>query len=216
MNFRKMLAVMAVCAVIISAGFILPSCRSNGAEQESDTDAPGIEPMNFADTDLSEYIILGEYKGLTVISDGDAAERSDALWQRVVSGVTVKKYPEQQVDYYFSQSVKKYQYYARISDNTYEYVLEHYGMTEEKMLEEARKMVLEDMVFYAIARAENIELTDSEKTANFDRYVEKYVESYGYPETYVRSYMSEYIYETMLFDKTMEALLSWNTVTGTG
>ena len=64
--------------------------------------------------------------------------------------------------------------------------------------------------YAALVKAEGISLSDDEKKNNFDRYVEKFVNDYGYGEEYVRENMSEQIYQTMLFDKTLERLITLN------
>ena len=56
------------------------------------------------------------------------------------------------------------------------------------------------------------ELTDEEKQEFFQKYVDKFKTLYGHDEKYIREYMTEQIYDTMLFDKTMEYLLLNNTV----
>ena len=66
-------------------------------------------------------------------------------------------------------------------------------------------------VLHALIKAENITLTDADKQNNFERYVVKFVDDYGYGEEYVRENMSEQIYDTMLFDKTVERLITLNT-----
>ncbi|MBQ7383301.1 MAG: hypothetical protein IJV72_00730, partial [Clostridia bacterium] len=81
---------------------------------------------------------------------------------------------------------------------------------EEDMIAEARELTRDDLVFAAVVKAENISLSDADKQNNFDKYVEKFVNSYGYGEEYVRENMSEQIYETMLFDKMLEKLITLN------
>ena len=75
------------------------------------------------------------------------------------------------------------------------------------MQAEAKRLVKKDLIFEAIRRREDITLTEEEKSKFFDKYVEKYAESYGYSEDYVREELSELVYESMLYDKTVEFLI---------
>jgi hypothetical protein len=104
---------------------------------------------------------------------------------------------------------------AKAGGQTYEELLSSLGVTEEMMLEESKKLTAEDLVFYALVKAEKIELTQADKDSNFDKYVALFV-SEGYTETYVRENLREQIYETMLYDKTLELLISFTEFTEIG
>ena len=204
----KKIALMLALLLMLSAAFF--SCKKDdgGTDNTSETEIK-LEPMNFFEMDISEYITLGEYSGLD-ISYGEGQSRGDAVWARVLEGAEIKKYPEHQVNYYFQQSKAKYKYIARNGNDTYENILAGLGVTEEDMMAEARELTRSDLVFAALVEAENIALSESEKENNFDKYVEKFVEDYGYGEEYARENMSEQIYESMLFDKMLERLIALN------
>lgn len=204
---RKIALILALL-LLLSAAFV--SCKKdNGdADNTSETDIK-LEPMNFFEMDISEYVALGEYSGLD-ISCGEGQSRGDAVWARVLEGAEIKKYPEHQVDYYFQQSKAKYEYLAKNGNDTYENMLAGLGVTEEDMMAEARELTRSDLVFAALVEAEDIALSEADKENNFDKYVEKFVGDYGYGEEYARENMSEQIYETMLFDKMLERLISIN------
>lgn len=204
---RKIALILALL-LLLSAAFV--SCKKdNGdADNTSETDIK-LEPMNFFEMDISEYVALGEYSGLD-IRCGEGQSRGDAVWARVLEGAEIKKYPEHQVDYYFQQSKAKYEYLAKNGNDTYENILAGLGVTEEDMMAEARELTRSDLVFAALVEAEDIALSEADKENNFDKYVEKFVGDYGYGEEYARENMSEQIYETMLFDKMLERLISLN------
>ncbi|MBO5415889.1 MAG: hypothetical protein J6A83_04595 [Clostridia bacterium] len=209
----KKIALMLALLLLLSAAFV--SCkRDNGDADNTANTEIKLEPMNFFEIDISEYVALGEYSGLDINCE-DGQSRGDAVWAKVVDGSEIKKYPEHQVNYYFEQARTKYEYLARQGNDTYENILAGLGVTEEDMIAEARELTRDDLVFAAVVKAENISLSDADKNNNFDKYVEKFVDSYGYGEEYVRENMSEQIYETMLFDKMLEKLITLNNFAST-
>ena len=205
---KAILFLLAAFIILCSA----VSCAKPQDKTESTTDGGSrAEPMDLSSLDLSAYVELGEYRGLEIEYTPDGASKGDAVWQKVVEGSTVKDYPKGQLDYYFEQSKARYEYLAKEGNESYENILEALGVTEETMLDEARALVREDLVFYALLKAENVVLSDSDKENHFERYVKKFVDDYGYTEAYVRGEMEEHIYQTMLFDKLLEKLVTLNT-----
>ena len=172
----------------------------------------GAQRAEMSELELSEYVTLGDYSGLRIVCKSES-ERGDAVWDKVVASSKVKKYPEEQVSYYFSQAKAKYEYLAKNGNDTYENILAGLGITEEQMLDEARALVKEDLCFYALIKAESISLSEEDKSRNFDKYVTKFTEAYGYSESYARDKMKEQIYESMLFDKMLEKLIILNEFT---
>lgn len=189
-----------------------PSCKKEEEGESETTYAPSedIEPMDISSLEISEYVKLGQYGGLEISYSPSEETRGEAVWKRVAEKSEILKYPEQQVKYYFNQLKAKYEYIAKNRNDTYANILLMLETDEEEMMAEAKSLTADDLVFYALLDAENIELTDTDKENNFDRYVSKFVTDYGYGEEYVRSNMSDEIYETMLYDKTLEKLISLN------
>jgi FKBP-type peptidyl-prolyl cis-trans isomerase (trigger factor) len=101
-------------------------------------------------------------------------------------------------------------YLVNGNEEDYELLLKNRGTDEAKLREEAREMVKKDLVYYYIVRNENITVTDAEKAELFEKYVEKYVTAYGYNRDYVVGNMTGIIYDSMLYDKTMEFLINNN------
>ena len=188
----------------------LSSCAPNPpvTEQGGDTDVVD-EPMDLAALELSEYVELGNYKSMTVRYDPEKTSRGDAAWAELVSISKIKEYPEEQVAYYLYQKRTAYEHMAKAGGVTYEELIESLGLTEETILSESRDLTAQDLVLAALIKAESVELTEEDKSAHFEKYVELFVSEYGYTEDYVRKYLEEEIYETMLYDKTLEKLISF-------
>ena len=198
-------ALLTLLAVLICSSLI--SCKKED-EKESDISAEKINISAMTDQELASYVLLGGYKGLAI--ELGARAKDVAVWDEIASRAEVKNLPEQQVNYYFEQSKAQYKYYAQTAGISYEQMLAELGTTEEKMTLEARQLALGDILFELVRRAEDIELTESEKAEHFDRYVEKYVEDYGYSAEYVSQNLGDLIYESMLYDKVTEFLISSN------
>lgn len=206
----KKVAILLV--IIMALPVFLLSCNKekNGGAQITGGADLDVEPMDFATVDISRYVSLGEYKGMKISLASNQVKKGETVWQRVVENATVKEYPEQQLEYYMAQSRARYEYLAKSRNDTYENILSLLGVTEETMLNEARALVKDDIVLFAVLKAENISLSEDDKKNNFDKYVKKFVYDYGYGEDYVREKMTEQIYDTMLFDKMLERLILIN------
>lgn len=206
---------IALLVVIMALLLVFSACEDTDDKGSDSASTEKIaDRIDISALDLSLYINLGEYKGIEItLAEGDS--RGDAVWSLVLNNSQVIQYPEQQVKYYFERSKASYEYLAKKGNDTYEHVISELGITEEQMLDEARELVKADLVLHALIKAESIELTEDDKQNNFERYVQKFVKDYGYSEEYVRENMAEQIYDTMLFDKTVEKLMTLNTFVDT-
>ena len=189
-NIHTRIAALLLCLAISLFAF---SCT--GEKQEKDAEPMDLQAMSVQE--LGRYAALGKYTGIKIKAIDQS--KGEAVWRAVKNRATVAEYPEQQVNYYISQLEAQYKYYA-----------EEAGATEESVRAEAQEMAIDDIIFELVRRAENITLTEEEKESLFDKYVEKYVEDYGYSKSYVKKNMSELIYESMLYDKTTEFLITNN------
>lgn len=171
-----------------------------------------LQPVKVSDMslgELSECVSLGEYKGLEIKLNGSSRE-SAILWH-IEANTSIKYYPAGAVDYYVDQLKKQYKYYADQADMRYEAMLDELGQDNITMQAEARKMVKRDIILAMIQKREEISISDAEKTAYFDKYIKKYAERYNYEEDYVREELVELVYDSMLYDKTVEFLIINNT-----
>ena len=167
--------------------------------------------IRYDDARLSEYIAPFAYEGLRVELSSAEALKSEAVWELILSQVEILSYPEDAVTYYAEQIRGTYRYYAKENDWSYERTLEFFGRSEESILSEAREMVRGDLAYRYIVKDAGISLTEADKSAQLDRYVAKFAADYGYTEDYVREEMLELVYDSMLYDKTMEHLIVKNT-----
>lgn len=183
------------------------SCRKNTDSNDNSLQAD----LDYSDINPMEYIENTTYIGLTVTLDSTDQSREDALWGAILENTNITSYPEEKVEYYFQQEKAYYMYLVKNDEKDYQALLSLRGVSEEEMREDARRMVAKDLIYRFVVDAENIALTEDEKTQLFDRYAEKYVADYGYTKGYVTENMSDMVYQTMLYDKTMEYLILKNT-----
>ena len=206
---KKIKAIAFLILLCVLTCSVLVSCK-NEAEEQSDNGAEKMNIRAMGDDELCSYVTLGEYKGLSI--ELGARAKDTAVWDEIAERAQVKTLPEQQVNYYFAQAKAQYEYYAQTADISYEEMLAELGTNEEKMLSDAQELALGDILFELVRRAEGIELTDSEKLEYFERYAEKYVEDYGYNAEYVKENLEDMIYDSMLYDKVTEFLISNNEI----
>ncbi len=197
--FRALL----LLALVATLATTLLSCQKEKEQTK--------EQVTYDDAKLSEYIAPFVYEGLTVtLSDTDSL-KSETIWTKLLLEAEILAYPEDAVEYYAEQRRDTYRYYAEKNDWSYEQALEFFGVTEEAILTEAREMVKGDLVYRYIVKDADITLSKDEQAAQWNRYVKKFAEDYGYTEDYVEENMQELIYDSMLYDKTMEYLIVNNT-----
>ena len=164
-----------------------------------------IEISSMSLEELEECVTVCDYKGLELLLDTQTKE--DALVTYIYANSNIKKYPTGAVNYYAEQLKSQYRYYADQADMKYEEMLDKLGEDNVTINAEAKRLVKKDLIFELIRKKEAIALTDEEKAQFFDKYVKKYAESYKYSEEYVRDELSELVYDSMLYDKTIEFLI---------
>ena len=203
--FKKFIVFLLIlCSLLTFA-----ACGGSDSSVESD-DTEKIT-LDYSDVDVNAFVKSAVYEGLTVtLADKDASKEA-ALWDIIIASAQTEAVPEDKAMYYFNQTKEYYMYFAGDIDKDYEYVLKHFSTDEEKMMEEARVLVKKDLLYRYIVAAEGISITDDEKNKLFDKYVDKYVNDFGYRREYVLANMTEMIYDSMLYDKTMEHLIANNT-----
>ena len=199
---RILLALLLLSLLLMGA-----ACSENEPEE---TDALELSYEGVKPRDCLSSV---SYLGLTVSYDATKGTRSEALWQAVLDGAVVREYPEGAVAYYVSQIRAEYRYLADREGLTVEELLSLRGMSEETVKEEAAAMVKSDLVFLYIVEDAGIVLSESERIAHYDRYADRYVEKYGFDRAYVDERLRDEVYDSMLFDKTVEYLLLRNEVT---
>ena len=143
-----------------------------------------------------------------------AAETADqsmksSAWMTAVENAQILDYPQEEVDSYVEQMTTYYQQYAETYGMEFADVLESMGMTEDTFSEQAlayaQSMVGDELVLYAIVRAEDLSLSQSE----YDEGVAAYVEMFGAEsqEQLEEYYTVDVLYESLLWDKTLQFLM---------
>lgn len=208
---KKKIKLLSFILAALCLSVALFSCKKNDTEADTDTEAEYGTMPEYSQGAIGAYVKPFEYTGLTVFAK-TGETRSQALWNSILNSVEIIEYPTEQVEYYVSQERAKYRYYARRDGMEYEELLEALGVTEESMYENARALVKDDLALLYIINDAGVTLSDGEVAAHTDKYAERLSEIYGYDAEYIKQNMSEQIYDAMLSDKTMEFLLSKNTV----
>ena len=212
-NLIKIFALLLLCAFCLS---VFAGCKKDdvtvddGTDNGSDNTAP---KLDYSQINIDEYVKNVSYKGLTLAVNGEGASKETAIWEALLGAAVIEKYPESAVEYYFAQTKDYYMFIANNDPEAYKLLLESRNMTEEDLVAEARELVKKDLVYLYIVEKEGIAITEDEKQSLFDKYVAAYVSEYGYSAEYVKANMSELIYDSMLYDKTLEFLILGNTFT---
>ena len=214
---------ISLCSVVLVLSTLLCSAACNEetvpdetsekmTEQVTDTNAEHevFTELNYDGIDISKHVKEVKYKELEITLKKADDSREEALWEAILATANVESYPEDKVEYFFKQTKDAYMYLVNGNEEDYLLLLKNRGTDENKMRDEARELVKKDLIYYYIVQTEKIAVTDKEKTELFDKYVEKYVSAYGYNREYVKDNMTEMIYDSMLYDKTMEFLIKEN------
>ncbi len=219
MKIKKIVIGAVSSALLISSLLCAVSCDDllNGDSQPSDsqttdtqssgTDTEASTEINYNELKATDYVKKLEYKGMKIVLEDEDADKERELWNAIYLTAQIASYPEDKVQYYFEQTKKAYMHAVAYDEEDYKTLLKNRGTSEAIMLEEAREMVKEDLVYRYIVEKEKIVLTDEDKSLNFDKYVKKYAYEFSKSEKYIIAEMSEYIYESMLYDKTVEFLI---------
>ena len=204
-SHRFFIRIIAVLLTTLTFLGCFSSCAQSDEGEAAQTQ------LTYSAEDISSCVSLDAYTDLEIELESEDASKSEAVWTQILARATVTSYPEAQVEYYAEQTRAKYRYYAKQNNMEYERVLEIVGLTDADIVSEAKAMVKGDLVYRYIVEDAAISLSEDERTGLYDKYVDKYVSDYGYNRAYVTSYLSEHVYESMLYDKTMEYLVLNNT-----
>lgn len=134
------------------------------------------------------------------------------VWSTVVENTVVKAYPEKEVKALYDDLINADQAVAMTQGVEFAtYLMDRYGMTEDEFYANAQtraeKQIKEEMVCYAIARAENITISDDEYTKRARQYA---VDSgYDSLEDLEADYDKATISEYILFDMVHEAVIGY-------
>ncbi len=104
------------------------------------------------------------------------------LWQRVVEDSKVLKYPEKEYENYYTEYLDGYTTLAQTYDMTLSELVESMDMTMDTFYreadEETKRYLKEDLIVYAIARAENLTLSEEEYQEAVQNYYQSTASAY--------------------------------------
>lgn len=129
-------------------------------------------------------------------------------WTAIVNGCDVKKYPESAVKK-LGKDLYNYNYTWFVASGYANYGLTpaNLGITEESCNEQARETIKEELCLWAIAKANNITVSDAEYTEKLNALVESVNESLSEgttpytAETYLKTTTRQSIETKVLYDK---------------
>lgn len=139
-------------------------------------------------------------------TEAEAAAHESALatlWSAVFENSTFHKVPAEQTDYYYQQSKAQYEAYAAAYGMTYEAILGAMGLTDESLRTQAEQYAKQDLVFFALVKAEGLTVTDEEYLVGLAKYALNAGAAAAELEAY---YGADYIKESLLWDEMMEML----------
>ncbi len=157
----------------------------------------------------TEYDTLEAYREAHIRPLVEAAEadyenqKIQAMWEQVLALATVIKLPEQQVEYYYQSYRAGVMEYAEMYDYTYEEYLAAVGLTDEGFRASAEGLTKDELVFFAIVKAENYTVSDEDYAEGVVRCAEGQGMTVAELEA---AYDREFIEESILRDKVLLAL----------
>jgi|GEM_PF-782415 FKBP-type peptidyl-prolyl cis-trans isomerase (trigger factor) len=145
------------------------------------------------------------------VKDAEQQKISDA-WAAVMDTVTVKKYPQTEVDAAVTEMTNYYTSLAQQIDSKLtleEYVTNYMDTTMDEFnsnaLSYAQGTVSEQMTLYYIIKKENITISDDEYESGLSDYATKY--SFESPEAFESYYGTDLVRQSMLWDKTIAFII---------
>ena len=117
--------------------------------------------------------------------------------------------PKAMVDYYYSEDVAYYEYYAEYYGITYEEILASAGLDDASLRARAEDNVMKDIAVYSIAKAEGLVVTNS----NYAEHIAAYVEYTGYSEKeLLEMYTKDELREQMSYKRVYDVIESWQNI----
>ncbi len=166
-------------------------------------------------SEISEHKTVEEYKKAMQQKTAEDAvvaadeEREQTVWDIAVKNATVSEYPEKAINYLVEECRGEFKSKADEKEQTFTQFLEENSLTgeefEQYLINRSQKICKEEMVVYAIARAESINVSNKEIKA----LAKKYMETYGYKsasELY-KDYSKEKVKQSILYQKVKDFVL---------
>lgn len=169
------------------------------------------------------YITSGTYKTVKeirqyfkeTIESNIKSHAEEQIWNTIMANATFIEIPQQQFDYMYNMFVEEVEYYVAMyamygMTYTFDQMLQMFGFANTEALKEYTKdYVKNDVIYYAIMQAENIQVTDEEYRAFLDTIIEQTGKT---EEEILATYTEEYIKEQIMYDKTYDLVMTENKV----
>ncbi len=129
---------------------------------------------------------------------------ADLAWEQVVANATVNKYPSDMVELSAKIIRQGYQDMADMSGTTIEDMMAQWDTTEEDFTQMAKEEVDEFLIALAIAKKENITLSDDEYQSALEEDYSYYEDGYGSMEEFEKE-MGDYV----RYEATVSKVTEW-------
>ena len=140
--------------------------------------------------------------------ESQKTEAEQKLLQEVYENATIDGYPEENLQYTIKRAKDYYEWLASMYGMSLDDYLKNYGMTQDEFNEQiqpvAEEALGEEMTLLAIAKEENIEVSDEEYEAGLARYAE--AQGMDDPSKLEEAYGENYIKNSLLQEKVLEFL----------
>ena len=140
--------------------------------------------------------------------ESQKTEAEQKLLQAVYENATIDGYPEENLQYTIKRATDYYEWLASMYGMSLDDYLKNYGMTQDEFNEQiqpvAEEALGEEMTLLAIAKEENIEVSDEEYEDGLARYAE--AQGMDDPSKLEEAYGENYIKNSLLQEKVLNFL----------
>ena len=142
----------------------------------------------------------------------------EAVWNQLLDATTVLQYPEKEYENYYTEYLDGYTSLAQNYGMTLSELIKESGSTMDEFYREAdettKSYIKEDLVVYAIARQENLTLSEEEyKQAVQDYFLSSAYDYYVSAELMEQTLGKEILSQQFLSNKVLDFILEHATVT---
>lgn len=130
--------------------------------------------------------------------------KADLAWEQVVANATVNKYPSDMVELSAKIIRQGYQDMADMSGTTIDDIMSQWDTTEEDFVQMAKEEVDEFLIALAIAKKENITLSDDEYQSALEEDYSYYEDGYDSMEEFEKE-MGDYV----RYEATVSKVTEW-------
>ena len=134
--------------------------------------------------------------------------RYQIMWEAILANATVHSLPEEQVMFYYTSDRSYYESVAEEYGYTYEEYLKACGVDDAYVKEMVENVIREELVLYAIVKAENISISDEDYAEGLAKYA---AEQEMTEEEMEEQYGRDYIESNLLWDKVIYELFETTT-----